>query len=354
MSADPTAHVPRLLQAMDAYERALRVPPDRWAVEIDGEARALVSRAGLRRSVLLPPHSRSVALRDERGTLRAFALREETCAAMSRCAAVPVDPARSEQPMTQAEAGSVVVSLAELMAIEEERIESEEQARLAAERDCELRRQEHARRERQAEQARIAAEEQRRLEREARSREEAARFAALEKATVEQARAEQEQRARLQEKSIEQQHRAELAALQQDHQLRRLRALLVSVAAAFVIAGGAVALLWHQDHMRGELALAAQTTESQKLQTESARLERDKRNALATVEQLKTELADAERDLERARERADAAKEQAERDEVSASRPLRRPPTSTVPTPTRPCRFKGDPLCDLNGRSAIP
>lgn len=209
--------------------------------------------------------------------------------------------------MTQSatEDTSVIVSLKELVALEDERIQEEEAARQAAHREAERRQTEAAVAAREAEDARRQAEasaraEAARREAEDEARREAVRLAEMERVRVQtQAAVAREMAERVAE------HQRKLAALDNDAERRRLRRFgAVGLVLTLLVGSGATA--GAMSHFQSLRQQHDQTMFQ--LSSETEQLLRDRHDAL---EQLNSRLSTAAARLER---------DEAVRNELSATR----------------------------------
>lgn len=137
---------------------------------------------------------------------------------------------------------SVLFSLQELAALEDERIQEEEAARAAARTEAERRRAEAEAAVREAEEARRQAEANARAEAARREAEDEARREAIRLAEVERVRVETEAAMAREMAEREAEHQRKLAALENDAERRRLRRFgTVGLVLTLLIGGGATA-----------------------------------------------------------------------------------------------------------------
>jgi colicin import membrane protein len=135
---------------------------------------------------------------------------------------------------------SVLISLRELVALEDERLQEEEEARQAAEQAAEQARREAIEQARAAEEARRLAEEEERRARAQQHAEEEARLAAIAQAELERARIEAEAQAAQAARQTELEHQRALAHHDQERQKARLKMWGVGVVLAAVLGAGAI------------------------------------------------------------------------------------------------------------------
>lgn len=200
--------------------------------------------------------------------------------------------------MTQpaAEDTSVILSLRELAALEDERIQEEEAAQAAARAEAERRRAEAEAAVREAEEARRQAEASARAEAARREAEEEARREAIRLAEVERVRVETQAAVAREMAEREAEHQRKLAALENDVERRRLRRFgTVGVVLTLLIGGGATASAvshfqsLRQQHDQNMFQLSNETEQllrdrhdaleqlNNRLSTAAGRLERDER-----------------------------------------------------------------------------
>jgi colicin import membrane protein len=239
--------------------------------------------------------------------------------------------------MTNNRESSVLFSLNELMALEQQRV-TEEAAARAALRAAELEQKEAAARAlREQEAARLRQAEETRRAEEFRRREEQARLEALRHAETARVLLEAEHRARMAELSVAQEHERQLARLEKEQGARRLKWGIVATASVLVL----VTL--------GSLAAFRSVT---------AQSDADK---LALARQNESTLADSERrtgQLQREIERINAEREELKKRPIvaapasvptvpTAQRSPQKPPPArtTPPAPKEPKCLKGDPMC---------
>lgn len=196
------------------------------------------------------------------------------------------------QPAT--EDTSVIVSLQELVALEDERIQEEEAARIEAEAAAERRRVAAETATREAEEARRRAEDEARAEAarreaEAEARRQAIRVAELERVRIEaQAAAAREMTERVAE------HQRKLAAVENDAERKRLHRFGVAALVMTLLVGGGATTgaVSHYRSLRHE-----HDRDMQQLSSETQRLLRDRYDALAQLHRrLSTAAARLERD----------------------------------------------------------
>lgn len=245
--------------------------------------------------------------------------------------------------MTNNRESSVLFSLNELMALEQQRVAEEATARTAL-RAAELQQKEAAARaEREAEERRLLQAEEARRVQEFRRREEAARLEALRHAETARVLHEAEHRARMAEVSLAQEHERKLAVIEREQSARKLKWAVVATAGALVlVVGGGVAAF---------RSVAAQSDAER----------------LALVRQNETTLAEQERktgQLQLELERINAEREALKNKPVvttppsaptapTAQRPPRQPPPVRITPPVHndePVCPEGDPMCGQLGR----
>ena len=242
----------------------------------------------------------------------------------------------------EASESSAIISLQELMRIEEQRLHQEEAERIAR---LEAKRQaEEAHRARQ-QQEQAAREEEERREREARARrerEETARVEAMRQALIEQERIKAERQALQDQEALRLAHEREQARILQQSDARKLRRLLlgVSLGAAAVIAGGLGLYLGKiRPEAEARAAQAAQATREAQQRLDEYRA------SSATNEE---EVARLQRLLHEARTPKQQASVQQEIKNLPRTSPHQPPSPAPVRTPTpaskAPCPV-GDPLC---------
>lgn len=235
--------------------------------------------------------------------------------------------------MSEVRESSVVVSLSQLWALEQQRVLEERiSAQIRAEAEAAAR-VEADRRAREAALAKARVEDERRRQEEARAREEEARLLALRQAEVARARAEAERRIQLEAAIAQQEHERVLRQLAEDPAKQRLqRRIAVSAVAGALALGASLGLYFGKilpDAERRQLenaaALAAQDESLRRLQDRLDRVKADLEVLQATPLPKPVEVKPAEPPPR----------------VVTAPRPRPR----TEPTPPKPPCNKGDPMC---------
>jgi colicin import membrane protein len=182
---------------------------------------------------------------------------------------------------------SVLVTLKELMGLEECRVAEEHEAERARVERAEVARREAAALEerRRAEDERAEAEKRAVAERVA--REEQVRLEALRAATVERAKLDALGKARVEELKLAQDHEHRLAELSADRDKRRLRRGLISLVCAFVCVVGAALGIYlgkiRPDSLREEERIRQETAQ---VEAENARLARERADAQQRLDDL--------------------------------------------------------------------
>lgn len=238
--------------------------------------------------------------------------------------------------------GSVSTSLAELVKLEDERLqreraEAEERLRVAARARAAA--EEAARR---AEEERRAAEAASQAEKERFAREEAARIQALQQATLEEAR----QRLRLEESAIE--HQRSIEALRAQTPLPPATRASSAAVAAGALVGALVAVAACAGVYVGSLAPSAEEARAEAIarlddkRAEATAADRRASSAELRARELDRDLQAARGDVKRLQDELDALK----RARVGAPAPTAAAPTAprTVKVDPR-CQNPGDPLC---------
>lgn len=242
--------------------------------------------------------------------------------------------------MLKTNESSAIVSLQELMALEEQRLRQEEAERQnkaeAARRTVE----ERLARERREEEQRL---EQERLSREAqqqKEREHEARLAAMRQGIIEQERIKAERQAQQDQEALRLAHEREQARILQQSDAKKLRRMLigVSLGATALIAGG---LGLYFGKIRP--AMDAQATQAHQA-TEEAQLALD--NARRATASSQEEIDRLQRELNTARTPREKALVQQQIDQLPRKDPRTvAPPAKTTTTATKPPCPVGDPLC---------
>ncbi len=246
--------------------------------------------------------------------------------------------------MADQKESSVLFSLKELMNLEEDRIKSEEDAKVSAQRQVQERSAaaEHAKRE--AEAARIRGEEEARRQEEQRRREEETRLEAIRHGEIEKARTEAEHRARMEAMNAQQAHEQQLAAMKGDKSQKKLKVMIGAAVASLVLVavGGTVMYLNNAEENR-----KTQATQAKQLQEAEERVKESDRKMKA----LEEAGADLERELRSVKDEAGrallVAKIKANQDAVKNMGGGGRPrPAGSGKTEGKPCSCPpGDPLC---------
>lgn len=244
--------------------------------------------------------------------------------------------------MTNDRESSVIVSLRELMTLEDERVADEAAARAAAEAAERDRRLAAERARREAERRRLQEEEDARRAEELRRREDEARLEAVRVAELERARRAREHEARMAELAVARAQEEHGALLRRSQSTRRLKLAMVGNAAALLL--GAAVVLVHASHRA-----ARHGAERADLLRQLQDLERKAEQRVREVE--------AERLRQPALPSAPPSAEPATDDpEPPARRPppvdpgSRQPPPQIKPAPPQSTCLVGDPMCaDFDG-----
>lgn len=203
--------------------------------------------------------------------------------------------------MAEQKESSVLFSLKELMNLEEDRIKSEEDAKVSAQRQAQERAANAEKAKRDAEEARIRAEEEARRQEEQRRREEEARLEAIRHAEIEKARAEAEHRARMEAMSAQQAHEQQLAAMKGDKSQKKLKVVIGVVLAAFVLAAIGGFALYSQYADKDAKEKAALQQQALKLQEENEASRLALKQLQETAQDLEQRAKNAETETERNR-----------------------------------------------------
>ncbi len=248
--------------------------------------------------------------------------------------------------MSEQKESSVLFSLKELMNLEEDRIKQEESVRQRQEQAEAQAKLDAERRAREDEQARLQAEEDKKRAEEQRTREEAARLAAIHQAEIEKARLAAESAARIEQLRHVQEHEIQIKALTQDKHKKRLTLIAGGAGLFLVVAlvGGGIIIKNQSDQQ------AAETARHEKERAE-AQEKFDKLNAEFNDEQDRVKQADlavqnAKDDAARAvaQQRLAEAKNQAAatRQQINNVQPH----AGGAAPAKKPCNCPaGDPLC---------
>jgi colicin import membrane protein len=249
--------------------------------------------------------------------------------------------------MSEQKESSVLFSLKELMNLEEDRIKQEESIRQRQEQAEAQAKLDAERRSREEEQARLQAEEDKKRAEEQRTREEAARLAAIHQAEIEKARLAAESAARIEQLRHVQEHEIQIKTLTQDKHKKRLTLIAGATGIILVVAlvGGGIFVKNQSDQQ------AAETARYQKEKAE-AQEKFDKLNAELNdeqehVKQAELSVQNAKDDAARAvaQQRLAEAKNQAAATKQQLNNAQPHPGGSPAPA-KKPCNCPaGDPLC---------
>jgi colicin import membrane protein len=165
--------------------------------------------------------------------------------------------------MADKDESSVLLSLNELMGLEEDRIATEEKTRAELEAAERVRLNAEAAAKRAQEESRLAqAEEARRVE-DLRRREEEARVEAAAQGEIEKAKAEVEHRARMEQLAQAQRHEQSLAALKQDQGKKKLKMAVIATVSVLVLGGIGGVMAYNSSVKQAEMEKAALQAERQ-------------------------------------------------------------------------------------------
>jgi colicin import membrane protein len=250
--------------------------------------------------------------------------------------------AKADQQKKEKES-SVLISLRELMNLEEDRIreeEAEKEAKAKADLEAKL---EAERAAREAEEARIRAEEEARHAEEVRRKEEAARVEAIKQGELERARSDAAHRARMEQMTAQQAHEYQVAALTQDKTKKKLQ-IIVGIAVGVLLIGGVAGGLAFKAHQE-EAQKKAAILEAQRKDTEERlrRLQNEFELARRKEEELQGSLANAKDEATRAKLQAELDAQRAKTQ--AAGKAVKGGGPSDAPTKKKQCA-PGDPLCD--------
>jgi len=195
--------------------------------------------------------------------------------------------------MSKQKKSSVLFSLKELMNLEEDRIKTEEDARTAKAAAEEAARREAEERARREEEARIRAEDERRRVEEARSREEAVRLDAIQKAEVEKARLEAEQRARMEALTAQQAHERSLVQLKEDKGKKSLRNTLIALGVIIPLAAGGIGFFLYKQNQETQARIRAQEADAREKEEALQKLKREIDENNTKMQTLRDQLAKA-------------------------------------------------------------
>lgn len=237
---------------------------------------------------------------------------------------------------------SAIVSLQELMRIEEQRLHQEEMERVAQAEAVRLAKEAADERRRAEEEQRLAQERESRAEEARKEREQAARMEAMRQALIEQERIKAERQAQQAEEALRLNHEREQAKILQQSEAKKLRRMLVGVSlgAATLIAGG-LGLYFGKIKPDAE---AQQARIQQETEAAQAALDAARRTNTSNQE----ELTRLQKELNEARTPQENAtvREKIEQLPRQPNRPIVAPPTKTTTTTgTKPPCPVGDPLC---------
>jgi len=235
---------------------------------------------------------------------------------------------------------SAIVSLHELMALEERRLHDEEADRV---RKAEAERRAAADKieaDRKAEAARVEAERAAQAERDRADREHQAHLAAMRDALIEQERIKAERQAEQHRDAARMANEREMARIAEQSAAKKMRKALlgVSLGAVAVIAGG-LGLYFGKIKPEAETQAAAHAQEARDAQAARDASERARLATLAQIEQLQKDLAAARTPAEQAtiNDKINTLKK-------ATPGPLPRVTTKVEAPKSAPCA-KGDPMC---------
>lgn len=250
--------------------------------------------------------------------------------------------------MADKDESSVLLSLNELMGLEEDRIATEEKTRAELEAAERARVSAEAAAKRAQEESRLAqAEEARRVE-DLRRREEEARVEAAAQGEIEKAKAEVEHRARMEQLAQAQRHEQNLAALKQDEGKKKLKMAVIATVSILVLGGIGGVMAYNSSIEQAEKEKAALQAERQAQIEEAEKNMRRLEAMLKDAESMGASQKEAlQAELLKAQQEAEAAKS----DDGKKGSPVRsggggpRPAKTPAPKSGGSSCPPGDPMC---------